>query len=478
MVRFLTDLNHCSYGQSLSFGAIRIVSGSIDRNHLLRSDPGGVVFHFNGLLPEGKTVFSFVDAVVTKTNPLTFCSNQDTRILAFEPPSWESLHEVIELCCGIGALGFGAKACGFSPVVGLDENQKMLDMWSDIHGCPTVCENVCNPQAAAKIWDICPRQTCLTSGFSCQPYSELGDKHGRFDARAQSLPGSLRLAHLLHSQLIVLECVKGASTDAWVRDLITCFAVDKGFHVREVILDLQDTWPSRRSRWWVAISCQNIGPIELLTHDNFRDLVRVRQIIPELCHWNPRDEAQLSLTQAEQDAFQVDEDGCSPHLLNFQTVCQCALHSWGSQLSACPCGCRNQPFSSQRLIERGLFGVVTRSAPAVDGSFHVRHLHPSELAGLVGMDPVLHYHDDMKLALCGLGQLASPLQSAWIFGQVSVRLERMHFGKTSRTPPDHMLALRSWLLLQDVVKFGRNPMDVLPLKCLKRLFNSGNRQSI
>ena len=446
MVRFLVDLAKCSTDDVLSFCAVKCVTGNVDRVHMLRTDPGGVLFHFHGRLPDDKSIFTFIDAVVVKTSPITLCCNQDTRVLDYEPPTWESLHEVIELCCGMGALGFGAKAIGFNPVVGLDENPRMLKMWGSLHGCPTVCDDVCNPQAVAKVWDFCPRQTVVTSGFSCQPYSELGDRKGQYDERARSLPGSLRMAHLLHAQIIILECVKGASTDPWVRDLITSFAVDKGFHVREVVLDLQDAWPSRRSRWWVVLTSALVGPVELLTHDLSRDVVRVNQVIPELCHWHVDDEKILSLSPGEQIAFQVDDDGCSPHLLNFQGVCACALHSWGSQLSACPCGCRDKPFSSQRLLERGLFGVVTRSASAQNGSFHVRHLHPSELAGLLGMDPVLHYDDNPKLALCGLGQLASPIHAAWIFAQVSVKVERMHFGKTSRTPPEHMIALKSWLL--------------------------------
>ena len=446
MVRFLVDLSKAHAGDVLSFCATRRVAANVDYVHLLTTDPGDVPFHFNGVLPSDKHVFTFIDAVVLKMSPITICSNQDTHVLSYGPPTWDSLHEVIELCCGMGALGFGAKSCGFNPVVGLDENPRILNMWNKLHDCPTICDNVCNPQAAAKVWQVCPRQTCVTSGFSCQPYSELGDKRGQFDSRAQSLPGTLRMAHFVHAQIIILECVKGASVDSWVRDLITSFAVDKGFHVREVVLDLQDAWPSKRSRWWVVLTSALLGPVELLTHDLCRDVVRVSQVIPELCHWHVEDEKRLSLNPSEQVAFQVDGDGCSPHLLNFQGVCACALHSWGSQLDACPCGCRDRPFSSQRLLERGLFGVVTRSAPAVDGSFHVRHLHPSELAGLVGMDPVLIYDEDVKLSLCGLGQLASPIHAAWIFAQVSVKLERLHFGKVSRSPPEQMIALKSWLL--------------------------------
>ena len=45
-----------------------------------------------------------------------------------------------------------------------------------------------------------------------------------------------------------------------------------------------------------------------------------------------------------------------------------------------------------------------------------RHLHPSEVAILCGLSPQLDWGDDLRLALCAVGQLASPIQAGWIFG--------------------------------------------------------------
>ena len=449
MEHLLLDLASCTAGQTVSFVAKLVIYGDVDHIHVMQTVPGGFRFHFTGALPRDKQEFTLVEVLITKTNPvMTIGTSLDTAVLSFDPPTWRSMHEVIEACSGMGALGFGALASGFHPVVAVDMSESMLNMWKDLHDGPTVCSDVCNPQTAVQVWKHCPRQTCFSSGFSCQPYSELGDKKSQFDDRARSLPGSLKLAHFLHSQVIVLECVKGASTDEWVRSIIHTFAADVGFHVREITLDLQDNWVSRRSRWWVVLTSPMVGPIDVLGSDFTREMTRVCQVIPSLCHWDPVQEAQLSLSIEEQNAFLIADDDTSPYLLNFNGTCPCALHSWGSQLSPCPCGCRKFPLSQQRLAEKGLFGVITRSAAAQDGSYHFRHLHPSELAALVGVDPTLHFNDDMKLALCALGQLASPFQSMWVFAHVHARLEKLHFGLAKRSPFDMMLAFRSWLVMK------------------------------
>lgn len=97
------------------------------------------------------------------------------------------------------------------------------------------------------------------------------------------------------------------------------------------------------------------------------------------------------LTQIEREAFQVDhEDGC-PYLLNRSGILPCPLHAWGSQLRACPCQCRMAPLSAERLLHRGLFGVVLRSACDRDGLSTPRHIHPSECGALVGLDPAADY---------------------------------------------------------------------------------------
>ena len=449
MVLFFDNWGDYKCGQSINAVSTMKIFDVRHRAHLMSSIPGNVLFQFNGVLPEGKCWYTFIDAVVDGIDPLfKLGSSPDTRVLPYDAPTWDSVRGLVEACSGMGALGFGARTLGFMPMVGTDHNEKMLGLWTNLHGKPGVLEEVCNPQVAAKIWNEFPHPGSLAAGYSCQPYSFLGDRLGQGDPRSRSLPGTLRLAHYIRSQIIVLECVTGASQDPWCRETLKSFASEIGYHMREVELHLHDLWPSKRSRWWVVLTSDFVGPIELLGSDFLRDAMRVRQVFPSPCHWSPIDEMQLSLTCEEQIAFQVSDDRASPFLLNINGTCPTALHAWGSQYGPCPCGCRSQKLAASRIDEKGLFGVITRSALACDGSFHYRHLHPSELAALVGMDPVLHYDDDMKLGLCALGQLASPLQSSWVFAQIFTRLERLKFGINKRPAIEHFLAYKTWLLMR------------------------------
>lgn len=88
-----------------------------------------------------------------------------------------------------------------------------------------------------------------------------------------------------------------------------------------------------------------------------------------------------------------------------------ALHSWGSQVVGCECGCRTAGFSHETLCSKGLYGILF----PVPGDPHpthpevprVRHPHPREVAVLCGV-PEMVWPASRRLCLAGLGQQASP----------------------------------------------------------------------
>lgn len=82
-------------------------------------------------------------------------------------------------------------------------------------------------------------------------------------------------------------------------------------------------------------------------------------------------------------------------------------HLLGSQLQACPCGCRSGPLSCARLRSDGLFGVeVVSSWPSQGLS------RPCEVGALVEVVGAYQYGSDLKGALSLLVQLASPFQES------------------------------------------------------------------
>ena len=88
------------------------------------------------------------------------------------------------------------------------------------------------------------------------------------------------------------------------------------------------------------------------------------------------------------------------------------LHSYANATGPCPCLCRELSFRPERLRAARLRGVLLRLE---DG---LRFLHPAEVSLLLGISPALNCGLGAREALCLLGQVASPLQSLWVFGHL------------------------------------------------------------
>ena len=111
-------------------------------------------------------------------------------------------------------------------------------------------------------------------------------------------------------------------------------------------------------------------------------------------------------------------------------------------------GAEAMDFRSIWLATKGLFGVLIRSAPDRQGFTCIRHLHPSEGLALNVMDPVIDFGLDVRLTLCALGQLASPVQALWIFGSLASHLDNRQFGQVLFSPEAQIQAFRSWILMR------------------------------
>ena len=61
-----------------------------------------------------------------------------TKVLGHEKLTWDNLHRTIDLCAGFGGLSQGAVAAGFEVSVAVDANEKMLELYSQISGAPTI----------------------------------------------------------------------------------------------------------------------------------------------------------------------------------------------------------------------------------------------------------------------------------------------------------------------------------------------------
>ena len=121
---------------------------------------------------------------------------------------------------------------------------------------------------------------------------------------------------------------------------------------------------------------------------------------------------------------------------------------------ACPCGCRLAGFSDELIRQRGIYAQLIQ-VPSNTGQITYRHVHPTELALLNGFLPPSNWLESsrpsLKLCLCAVGQLASPLQAIWIGGQTISHLQRV-FGLSPVDPSDMLTTYRRKLfqVAQDV----------------------------
>ena len=455
-----------AYQKKFCCVAVPVCLDSKQKQHLLATVPQYEKILFRGELATGMASYSLIKVTIQTPEgnlPVVGCGD-DSLIFSHPACTWAGTRQVIELCCGMGALGHGASASGFETVVGCDIRPKMLELFSQHSKGKPVLGDICQFTTLKEIYEAHPYSCVLASGIACQPYSQLGDQRGGSDPRASTLPATLATAFLLRSILVVIECVGPAQNDPFVQHHIRNFCSKTGFHKTDCVQDLKEIWGSKRNRWWCVLSAPSIGPVDISECSGFPDLGTVGSIVPRLIPWPSQAEEELQLTPVETEAFLPGGKLGEKFLLNTKAPLPFALHCWGSQLHACPCGCRDKGLSKYRLDFKGLFAVLVVGV----SSGKTRHLHPQEAGALCGIDPCLSWGQQNRLALGAVGQLASPLQSLWIFSHILKKLQISQHQKAEVSPKKMMMAYRSWLLARCVKQWGPDPSSFPPSETLEQ----------
>ena len=211
-------------------------------------------------------------------------------------------------------------------------------------------------------------------------------------------------------------------SNTWVRKTISTFCEMTKFEYSEVCLNLESCWPAKRERWWGVLTCPRIGKVSLAPLPQIQGNFAVSDLLPDWMDLPEEWLSKLSIHDNELAMFNQYSKGVDSLIVDVFDKLPTALHSWGSQTSACPCGCRG-PFSHHRLQTRGIFGAIVREPLSDACKEGLRHLSPQEVALLNGYPRVAGWDHDPKLLLAGVGQLASPIHSAWIFAQVHRQLQ-------------------------------------------------------
>ena len=405
------------------------------------------------------TVYSLERTGLKNGRPC-FRFREDTVVfdhLAHLPISFRTL---IDVCSGMGGVSIGAQAAQIQTALFVDKNELACRAVQQ-GGGRVLKADVLDRQDRIKVHKACPKHSFLLSaGFPCQPYSRQGSAKALEDKRSEVLGGVLQLAWFTQCSGLILECVSEVASHEEVMKAIQLYAAKLGHQLQATTLELADQWASRRCRWWALAlpSCQ--VQVKLPTWPRALNFRTVEEVVPEWPLWPLEEEKALEWSSREIAAFHDPELGADCRVLDVKRPAPTALHSYGNPLDACPCGCRAQGLSENRLKKDGLRGYCIHSG--VTGQ--ARHIHPQELA-LLNAIPVSHaFLPDTKAALCLIGQIASPLQSLWVFMHVAEWAAAV-FGQ--RQPPSALQVLDTFkkCLLQE-----RNDRWVLPSMFESRSF--------
>ena len=376
----------------------------------------------------------FGGKLICKQPMPVFEVNSMEDVLCHRRCTREDMWNLIELCVGLGIGTMGFNLAGMKTVCAADWCGPFAQAFQEIHpDIPIVTGDIGDPAVLKQLYRLHPEPASLMCGFACQPFSSGGQQRGVHDIRSLTLPKTLHAAVMLRSVAIILECVQDAGSNRMVRNLVDSFAQQCGYHLAEVTLRLEEVWVAKRARWWAILTAPFIGQVSLRgflasEHPSVpRDLFQSPLLISQA------ELDQLLLHPEELQKFQMYEQNLGRLFLKLDGKAPTALHSWGSQVLACHCGCRSSGFSHETLSKRGVYGLLIPLPVLGSGSDSslpmLRHPHPTEVALLNGV-PEITWPTDLRLVLAGLGQMAAPFQTLWVGAQLQQHLDTVFFGSS------------------------------------------------
>ncbi len=363
-----------------------------------------------GLQVDASQKVALYDWKIASKDPITLVAQGSSHSVLL--PEETDFTKLKELCAGIGCIGIAGRFLGITTLATMDINQFAVNTQRANFGHQALCGDALSTADQVQ-FHLCPHPArgWISSGFPCQPLSTQGDMKGQADTRSDVFHATLEIAWQQQAAGLLLECVPGAAQAQYVQSGIQKLAWSLGMDICQRILHLQSTWPSKRTRWWALIAPKPYVPIHIADLPNLKEMHSIAALFPQWPTWSPVEEGLLQLTEQELTIYGNPAFGDDLRHLQSNLPCPCILHSYGSVLQACPCGCRSGPFTMTRLLQGGVRGFYVRSSR----TGHFRFLHPREAAALCAIPPNLAFLGQGRDSLCLIGQSASPLQAIWMW---------------------------------------------------------------
>ena len=341
----------------------------------------------------------------------------ETVVLGHQPINPERFEKVVETCAGFSAVSQGYEQCGCKVDEVNEVNSRFAD-WRRQQGKTVIEGDISQSKTMIELSAF--QIGILSGGISCQPWSALGDQRQLQDERSRSMTAMLMTIHFLQIPMSILECTPAVMTSEDAQVMLKDFAQKTGLVLHQKVLGLHHVWPAKRNRWWATLSHPSL---QIRCFPGITPLA----FEPAIVHLMPRflelegiDRESLKLDEHELQTFLTTKKGMFEHQVNPLKPLPTATHSWGSQLRACECGCRQRGSTQQRIETKGLYAQLLPldEKCEVQGQTVncMRHLHVSEVALVNGVHPFTKGFRDVppRFALAGIGQIGSPFQSAWV----------------------------------------------------------------
>ena len=413
--------------------------------HLVQSaDRRGAKIWVHGSLPSGQ-LLGGLGLQVTSLSPIHLSIVDSSYVYAIPPCVRFGLFQVVDLCCGLGGFSCLLGRVGMRLKFGVDHNAKWEPLFRLLHQ-PDACflhGDINDPAIVRTLVEGGCLHGVLCAGISCNAHSILGDQLGMSDPRSLSLPKALQTAYMLQSACFVLECTPAIMRDQEAQTIIMKFAEATGYRVSQTLVQLSNSWCSRRERWFGLFCAPLLGACNLVDLPALNVCPVVRDLMPVMHTWPEHEQAQISLNLYElAKYYSYASGGIANAFLQPDGKLPTLLHSTGNALYDCSCGCR-PALSEARLQNRGLIGILVPTGGSQvhmnQVMEHCRYLHPEEMWCLMGGMPGLDFGPHLRLAMGGIGQAVSPIAGLWIFAQIRRHLDSF-LDCTDRLCPHQVLS--------------------------------------
>ena len=341
--------------------------------------------------------------------------------------------KVVETCVGLWGIGQGATYAGFSVSCA---NEKQANFAAHYRSCfetPFIEGDITHLGTVAKMHEYSKDAGIMAFGFSSQHFSEIGDRKQEVDHSASTLPFGLLAAFLLQKDITVLEGMPDEASSPFVQKCLDYHVHAVKADRSETIMELNDLWPAKRRRWWTIITKGEFGRVTVPPLPALPLTPTIHGVLADFMTLLPTEFDQLVLTDRERKGFATYGKGIAAQLVNPHEPLATSLHSWGSEFEPCACQCR-VACSDETLLQIGLQGALVR-VPNESPDHDLRHVSPREMALLNAVPKTSGWEDSQRLLMAGIGQVSSPLQSAWVFAAIRNHLHVIKYGDVQLCQP-------------------------------------------